>query len=190
MPSSDAMSYSNAPPGTIISSRAIQAGAEARFERWVDQLQDAARDSAGYLGAIQLRQTQGLQHIVFRFERETDARAWRESDRFRALAAAANDFSTGLDQMQAGDPVRFEAPNDNAAVGWKRFIATWIAVFPVLLAISSVMRWLLAGLPPALQLLPSSLVLTAVLQWIVLPRLQRWSRVWLLQDGDGKLRTN
>lgn len=177
-------------PGTVIASRAIQAGAEARFERWADELQAAARDAAGYLGAIQLRQTQGLQHLVFRFDRDADARAWREGDRFRALAAAADEFSAGLDQMQAGDPVRFEAPNDNAAVGWKRFVTTWVAVFPVLLAISSVMRWLLAGLPPALQLLPSSLILTAVLQWVILPRLQRWSRFWLLQDGDGKLRTN
>lgn len=184
------MPYPNAPPGTVMSSRAIEAGAEARFERWVDQLQDAARDAAGYLGAIQLRQTQGLQHLVFRFEREADARAWREGDRYRELAVAADEFSSGLDQAQAGDPVRFEAPNDNAAVGWKRFVTTWIAVFPVLLVISSVMRWLLADLPPTLQLLPSSLILTAVLQWIILPRLQRWSRAWLLKDSNGDLRTN
>lgn len=184
------MSESKSVPGTVISSRAIRAGAEDAFERWADRLQDAAHRAPGYLGAIQLRQTLGLQHLVFRFETESDAKAWHDSAAFGQLSREADAVSAGRDQICAGDTARFEIPSDNAAVGWKRFVTTWLAVFPVLLGISSIMRWLLADWPPALQLVPSSLILTAMLQWIILPRLQRWSRVWLLQDVDGHLRTN
>lgn len=177
-------------PGTVISSRAIRAGAEDAFEQWADRLQHAAHGAPGYRGAIQLRQTKGLQHLIFRFDTEGEAEAWRNGEAFRLLSRQADVVSVGRDQMCAGDTARFEIPSDNAAVGWKRFITTWIAVFPVLFAISSVMRWLLGDWPPALQLIPSSLILTATLQWIILPRLQRWSRFWLLQDANGKLRTN
>lgn len=184
------MSDPNAPPGTVISSRAVRAGAEARFERWADHLQQAATDAPGYLGAMQLRQTQGLQHLVFRFASQAEAAAWRESEAFVRLGREADAFSAGRDQVHSGDPARFELPSDNAAVGWKRFVTTWLAVFPVLLAISTIMRSLLGGLPPALQLVPSSLILTAILQWVILPRLQRWSRAWLLKDSKGDLLTN
>lgn len=177
-------------PGTVICSRAIRAGAEESFERWADRLQHAAQAAPGYQSATQLRQTQGLQHLVLRFGSEAEAKAWRDSEVFTRLGREADAFSAGRDQLHASDPATFEIPSDNAAVGWKRFVTTWIAVFPVLLAISSAMRWLLGAWPPALQLIPSSLILTAVLQWIILPRLQRWSRFWLLQDANGDLRTN
>jgi antibiotic biosynthesis monooxygenase (ABM) superfamily enzyme len=86
--------------------------------------------------------------------------------------------------------VQFDLPSDASAAKWKRFVTTWLAVFPVLLAISSLTRWLLEDWPPLLQLIPSSLMLTATLQWIILPRIQRWSRFWLLRGADGDLRTN
>ena len=184
------MLLDNALPGTVISSRAIQAGAEARFEPWADCLYSAAQDASGYLAGVRLGQTQGLQHLVFRFRTEADAQAWRTGATFQRLASEADAFSVGLDQVEPGDPARFEVPSDASAAKWKRFVTTWIAVLPVLLAISSLVRWLLDEWPPALQLIPSSLMLTATLQWIILPRLQRWSRFWLRRGANGNLRTD
>jgi antibiotic biosynthesis monooxygenase (ABM) superfamily enzyme len=68
-------------------------------------------------------------------------------------------------------------------------VTTWLTVFPVLLVISLVVRATLDDTPLPLQLLPSSLLLTATLQWIILPRLQRYTRFWLLQDSSGRLQT-
>lgn len=184
------MPLNNASPGTVIASRAIQAGAEARFEPWADRLDDAAREASGYLAGLRLGQTQGLQHLVFRFRTEANAQAWRDSTDFRRLASEADGFSVGLDQVESGDPARFELPSDASAAKWKRFVTTWAAVFPVLLAISSLVRWLLDEWPPTLQLIPSSLMLTATLQWIILPRIQHWSRFWLLRGANGNLRTD
>ena len=178
------------PPGTVVASRAIHANAEARFDPWADRLDDAARDASGYLSGLRLKQTEGLQHLVFRFRTKADAQAWRDGPAFARLASEADGFSVGLDQVGSGDLVPFELPSDSAAAKWKRFVTTWVAVFPMLLAISSVTRWLLDDWPPALQLIPSSLLLTATLQWVILPRIQRWSRFWLLQDANGNLRTD
>ncbi|MDY0967361.1 MULTISPECIES: hypothetical protein [Sphingomonas] len=172
---------------TIITSRAIRAGHEQDFERWVEELNRHARAAPGYRAAIRLGQTAGFQHLLFRFDDRAAADTWHDDPRMRAHVAVADRFSTALRQLETGDGVTFELPSDASASKWKRFVTTWLTVFPVLLLISMLVRTVLKDAPLPLQLLPSSLLLTATLQWIILPRLQRYTRFWLLQDSSGRL---
>ncbi|MGK6325444.1 antibiotic biosynthesis monooxygenase [Sphingomonas sp. DT-51] len=172
---------------TIITSRAIRAGHEQEFEEWVGELDRLVRSAPGYRASIRLGQTTGFQHLLFRFDDRDAAEAWNDDPDVRAHAAIADRFSTSLGQIQAGDGVRFDLPSDASASKWKRFVTTWLAVFPVLLVISLIVRTALREASLPLQLLPSSLLLTAILQWIILPRLQRYTRFWLLRDGSGHL---
>ena len=174
---------------TIVTSRAIRAGREQDFEQWVGELNRLARAAPGYRAAIRLGQTAGFQHLLFRFDDQDTADAWQADRAFRAHVAVADAYSTALRQVKAGDGVAFELPSDASASKWKRFVTTWLTVFPVLLLISLAVRTVLNDAPLPLQLLPSSLILTATLQWIILPRLQRHTRFWLLQDGSGRLQT-
>jgi len=174
---------------TIVTSRAIRAGHEEDFERWVVELNRLARSAPGYRTAIRLGQTAGFQHLLFRFDDRAAAEAWLEDGQVRAHVAIADGFSRALRQIDVGDGVTFELPSDASASKWKRFVTTWLTVFPVLLVISLVVRTALKDAPLPLQLLPSSLLLTATLQWIILPRLQRYTRFWLLQDSSGRLQT-
>lgn len=172
---------------TIITSRAIRAGHEQDFERWVEELNRHARAAPGYRAAIRLGQTAGFQHLLFRFDDRAAADTWHDDPRMRAHVDVADRFSTALRQLETGDGVTFELPSDASASKWKRFVTTWLTVFPVLLLISMLVRTVLKDAPLPLQLLPSSLLLTATLQWIILPRLQRYTRFWLLQDSSGRL---
>ncbi len=174
---------------TIITSRAIRAGHEQEFERWVEELNRYARAAPGYRAAIRLGQTAGFQHLLFRFDDRAAAETWHDEPTMRAHIATADRFSTSLRQLEVGDGVTFDLPSDASASKWKRFVTTWLTVFPILLVISMVVRTVLKDAPLPLQLLPSSLLLTATLQWIILPRLQRYTRFWLLQDGSGRLQT-
>lgn len=172
---------------TIVTSRAIRAGYEEDFERWVEKLNRLARAAPGYRAAIRLGQTAGFQHLLFRFEDRDAVEAWHKDAELSEHLAIADCFSTALRQTDSGNDVTFELPSDASASKWKRFVTTWLTVFPVLLIISLVVRTALKGAPLPLQLLPSSLLLTATLQWIILPRLQRYTRFWLLQDSSGRL---
>lgn len=185
-----AMPLDPAATTTVITSRALRAGHEADFERWVEQLNALASAAPGYRAAIRLGQTAGFQHLLFRFDDMTAAEAWQRSDAVVAHVAIADGFSTALRQVATGNRVAFDLPSDASASKWKRFVTTWLAVFPVLLLVSTVVRMVLTDVPLPLQLLPSSLILTATLQWIILPRLQRHTRFWLLQDGSGRLQTS
>lgn len=174
---------------TIVTSRAIRAGHEADFARWAEELNRLACAAPGYRAAIRLGQTAGFQHLVYRFDDRDTAEAWRREEDVRAHVAVADRFSTALTQEAAGNVVAFELPSDASASKWKRFVTTWLTVFPVLLIVSLMVRTALKDVPLPLQLLPSSLLLTATLQWIILPRLQRHTRFWLLQDRSGHLQT-
>lgn len=173
---------------TVVSSRAIRVGHEKSFDAWAERICADAAQSAGHIATIRLGQTQGLQHLLFQFVTQAEAERWKGGKDFCRLTAEADEFSTGLDQVKAGDRVRFELPSEASAAKWKRFVTTWIAVFPVLLTISSLVRLVLKDLPSFVQLIPSSLLLTASLQWVILPRLQRWSRAWVLSNAHGDLR--
>lgn len=174
---------------TVVTSRAIRAGHEDAFDSWAQELNRLAQAAPGYRAAIRLGQTAGFQHLLFRFADRASAEAWHESDVVQGHRAVADAFSTALRQVQSGDCIAFDLPSDASASKWKRFVTTWLAVFPVLLVFSSATRMLLQQAPLPLQLLPSSLLLTATLQWIILPRLQRYTRFWLLQDSSGRLQT-
>jgi len=173
---------------TVVSSRAIRAGHEKSFDAWAERICACASRAAGHINTVRLGQTQGLQHLLFQFTGQPEAERWKGSEEFGLLTAEADKFSTGLDQVKAGIGVRFELPSEASAAKWKRFVTTWIAVFPVLLTISSLVRLVLKDMPQVVQLIPSSLLLTASLQWIILPRLQRWSRAWVLSNASGDLR--
>jgi antibiotic biosynthesis monooxygenase (ABM) superfamily enzyme len=58
---------------TIVTSRAIRAGSEEDFERWVEELNRIACAAPGYRAAIRLGQTAGFQHLLFRFHDQATA---------------------------------------------------------------------------------------------------------------------
>ena len=174
---------------TIVTSWAIRAGREGDFDEWVEELSRLACTARGYRAAIRLGQTAGFQHLMFRFDDQETGEAWQADKAVRAHFAVADAYSTALRQSKVGDGATFELPSDASASKWKRFITTWLTVFPLLLVINLAVRTTLKDAPVPLQLLPSSLILTATLQWIILPRLQRYTRFWLLQDESGRLQT-
>jgi hypothetical protein len=87
---------------TIVTSRAIRAGREEDFERWVEELNRIACAGPGYRAAIRLGQTAGFQHLLFRFHDQATAEAWQASKSRTAHVAVADSYSTTLCQTKGG----------------------------------------------------------------------------------------
>jgi uncharacterized protein len=177
----------SSPAATLVESRVIRAGREADFARWADAQAAALAAAPGHQGTVRLEQADGLFHLIARFHDEAALRGFRDSPEAQALAAQADALSVALVQQGTGDDLRLTIPSEAAARKWKRFVTTLAAVFPVLLVLSTAVRSLVPHWPPPAQLLLSSPLLTATLQWLILPRLQRWSRLWTLRDAHGRL---
>jgi antibiotic biosynthesis monooxygenase (ABM) superfamily enzyme len=175
-------------PATFVVSRVMRPGREDAYEPWVRRLLTAAQTHDRFAAAVRLDQAGGLHHLLLQFGGPDALQAWLAQPAYRDLAAEAEAFSVGLDQRDSGKVVGFTLPSEVAAKKWRTALVTWIGVVPTLLIVSGVIGWALPALPRVLQQILSSVVLTAALTWLILPRVRGWSRFWMLQDSRGKLR--
>lgn len=173
---------------TLITTRLVLAGRGPKFDRWADRVEAAVRASPGYMGGTRLEQPGGLVHFLHRFAGEDDLKRWTDSPERRALTKAADAFSRPRRQTATGAQPRFQLPSEATAPKWKTWVATWAAVFPMLLLLNAAIAALPFDLPEPVELAVSSLALTALLTWIILPRVRKLLRPWLFGDADGKLR--
>jgi uncharacterized protein len=173
---------------TMASSFLVHAGKEDAFERWVDRYCAAAGASPGHMAVMRLDQPGGLVHFVHRFAGERHVDGWEGSPDHAALVRELDGVATHRSERGRGGQTRFHLPSEGAAPKWKTWVATWLAVFPVLLAISSTVRALAPDLPPVGQLAITSPILTALLTWFILPWVRKVARPWLLVGDEGQLR--
>jgi hypothetical protein len=90
--------------------------------------------------------------------------------------------------LEQGRRVQVRVPSETAIPKWKTWIATWVAVFPLLLALNGLVALLPIKLPMPVELAVTSLIMTATLTWLILPRIRKLLRPWLLAGDDGGLR--
>jgi antibiotic biosynthesis monooxygenase (ABM) superfamily enzyme len=63
-------------------------------------------------------------------------------------------------------------------------VLTWAAAYPTLLVVNLVLNAALPELPHAVLLLITSGILVTLLTWVILPRLNRRARPWLLRGAS------
>jgi antibiotic biosynthesis monooxygenase (ABM) superfamily enzyme len=173
-------------PAAAITTYIVKPGELDAFKAWADRLDGATAAAPGFLDTMRLEQTGGVIHLLHRFDSADNRDAWSATANFRVLAAEADHYSHGRRQLGAGRELRFSLPGEANAAKWKRFLMTVAAVFPVLLVLNGLGG--LTGLPQIARLAITSPLLTALLTWVILPRVTRWLRPWILTDAQGRPR--
>jgi len=185
----DLLTQSSSPgegPAISIASHIVRAGKVDAFRDWADRYDRAAAGQPGFSGTVRLEQTGGVFHLAQRFDRRDQLEAWQGSAACRALAAEADPLSQAREQTGDGRTITFKLPGEADAAKWKRFLMTWAAVFPILLILNSAVG--LTKLPQLARLAITSPLLTALLTWVVLPKVARWAKPWVLSDAHGRPR--
>lgn len=175
-------------PATFIASHVVRPGHLEPFRAWAAEFDQAAARAAGHAGGVRLEQAGGFHHLIHRFAAPDDLERWLASPAYEQLRDAGEDHAVARTQHKAGDLVGFDLPSEASVPKWKAWLVTWLSVLPVILLVSSAIRWVLPTLPPLAQAALSSLILTATLTWIILPRVNRSSRFWQIQNTSGKVR--
>ena len=135
-----------------------------------------------------LEQRSGLVHFVEHFDSPEAADAWRASPEHERLAGEADAFTKGRLELRHGEAVDLKLPSETVVPRWKLAVATWTAVFPLLLLLNTGVRALPVRLPQQVQLAITSLIMVASLTWFILPQVKKLLRPWLFDDGEGGLR--
>lgn len=169
---------------TVVVTRVVRPGCEAEFAAWADEVDTAVAECPGHLATIRLHDDEGVNHLVHQFDSRANLERWERSERRRELLRRGAELSEERRTAAGGRDAWFSVPGHDAPAGWKMFALSWSAVYPTLLVIAGAMALLPVKLPYLAELAVSSAVLTALLTWFILPRLERRAKPWLLRGEE------
>jgi antibiotic biosynthesis monooxygenase (ABM) superfamily enzyme len=180
------------PPVTAVASRRVKRGHEREFEECTSGVLAAANEFPGYLGSEVLRPGDAPgddeYRIVFRFDRESNLRAWEESEvRRRWLREAEPLIHEERVHVLTGLETWFTLPwkaGEPSPPRYKMAIVTWLAVFPLITLILTLFGPLLGLLPMLLRTLVLTAVMVSLMTYVIMPRLTRLFSFWLYPDRD------
>lgn len=178
-------------PVTVTVAYHVVPGREADFHSWGWAMLGASARQPGFLGGGVLVDREAEWHVVYRFATEDTALAWEVStDRVqwdartegiaqragrRSVRGSREWFDT---QNPAAPPPAPSAPPAPPAK-WKLWFVNMSAVFPPVLLFNLIVLPYLGGLNPFMRTLLLCLCVTALVTWILMPRLQRFFKKWL-----------
>jgi len=171
-------------PVTVLVARSVRPGMEVEFEDWADELTRAASGFPGFLGAGLLRPGHVGEnwHVVYRFATPDALAAWESSStRAELLAQGERVMSTGKVRHVSGLETWFEVPGRTAPAPprWKMFVVSAPAIFVLQLLLNLVLYLFDPGLWLTLRVALISFTVTALMTWLVQPRLARLLQNWL-----------
>jgi antibiotic biosynthesis monooxygenase (ABM) superfamily enzyme len=176
--------YTAGPPVTVMVGRRVRPGKEIEFEDWAEKLTRAASAFHGFLGAGLLRPSHvGADwHVVYRFATAEALARWENSPiRAKLLAEGEQLMSTKNVQRVSGLETWFELPGRTAPAPprWKMFVVSASGILALQLTLNLALR----GVAPDLWMVPRvvvvSVVVTALMTWLVQPRVARLLEGWL-----------
>ena len=171
-------------PVTVLVARRVQPGREIEFEDWAEELTRAASGFDGFLGAGLLRpgHVGDDWHVVYRFKTAAALDHWETSStRASLLAKGEQVMSTANVRRVSGLETWFELPGRSAPAPprWKMFVVSAVVIF----VLQVMLNLVLLRVAPGLWLVPrvafSAIAVTALMTWLVLPRLARLLEGWL-----------
>jgi antibiotic biosynthesis monooxygenase (ABM) superfamily enzyme len=158
-------------PVTVTVAYHVVPGHEGDFHSWGWAMLAASAQQPGFLGGGVLVDGEAEWHVVYRFASEGTALAWESSTtRRRSVRGAKAWFDTQTDRPPAPP-----APPSK----WKLWFVNMSAVFPPVLLFNVIVLPYLGALNPFIRTLLLCLCVTALVTWILMPRLQRFFKKWL-----------
>ena len=179
-------------PVTVSITRHIDPGHADEMLAWIRAGGALAVRFDGFLGTGWVRSGTDSDewHMLYRFADEESLARWEGSSQRRWWLGAAQGLvgesrlerRTGIEgwfDEPAHTDVQDLRPAPPAPPRWKQMVVIWLAFFPLSLFLS----WFLGRLVPGLPLLPrvllSTVLMTPLMTYVVLPRMTRALEWWL-----------
>lgn len=174
-------------PVTVSVTRRARPDRGREVRAWLDAGTHLAEQFAGFLGAGWLQPAPGsdVWHVLYRFADAHSLAAW-ESSAERAWWLASADGLVEQTQVERRSGIEgwFDMPAPAVPAPeppprWKQAVMIWCAFFPLSLLLTFLLAPLVRTWPMPLRVLVSSICLTPVMVYVVLPQLTRRLQRWL-----------
>ena len=175
-------------PVTVSITRTVDPARIPEVTRWVQSGVNLANRYPGFLGSGWVRSTKDSWqwHMLYRFADQSLLDAWEHSDeRQRWLATGSDLVLEQRVERRTGIEGWFDAPaqQPQSSPRWKQATSIWLGFFPVNLAFTLLVTAVIPGwndLATVAKVLITTLVLTPIMAYWVLPWVTRMLRPWLL----------
>ncbi|MFE1799505.1 MULTISPECIES: antibiotic biosynthesis monooxygenase [unclassified Streptomyces] len=176
-------------PITLTVAYRVTPGREAEFHSWGWGVLRAGARQPGFLGGGVLVDGEAEWHVVYRFTSADAALVWETSPERADWRGRGETLAqeTGRRTVQ-GSRAWFDSMAENASAAaaaprpppkWKLWFVNMSAVFPPVLLFNLAILPYLGSLNPLIRTLLLCLAVTAMVTWILMPRLQRFFKKWL-----------
>ncbi|MFJ1512212.1 antibiotic biosynthesis monooxygenase [Cellulosimicrobium funkei] len=200
------MPVTGAGPVTVAIERRVRPENVPAVTRWVQDGVNLANRYPGFLGSGWVRASAGSHdwHMLYRFADVATLDAWEtSSDRVGWLAQGRDLVEETRVERRTGIEGWFDTPtspapssaSSSAAVAaapprWKQSVSIWLGFFPVNLAFTVLVGSLVPAwdeVPVVPRVLATTLVLTPVMTYLVLPRVTRLLAPWLARPPRSRV---
>jgi antibiotic biosynthesis monooxygenase (ABM) superfamily enzyme len=171
-------------PVTVTVARRVAPGREAEFEEWAERLTGAAAAYPGFLGAGLLRPGHVGEdwHVVYRFDSSSHLADWENSPERKAMLARGEHLmeETAAHRV-SGLETWFALPGRTAPAPprWKMFVVSVAGIYSLQLLFNAAVGRAVARWPLPLRVAALAVTVTALMTWVVMPRLARMLVSWL-----------
>jgi len=183
---------SSSEPVTAILVRNVRPDRLNDFEEWVKGINQVVKGFEGYLGTDLIRPRDHSHPeyvIVLRFDDYERLRAWMGSKEREEWVKRSEDMTIGEIHVQEAHGFQpwFTLPDHSAALTsparYKMALLTILALYPPLLALSTLFQYLLHGWPRALLILLTVVLLVPAMTYYIMPWMTRLFRSWLYPEA-------
>ena len=182
-------------PITVSIERTVDPARIAEATAWMQTGINLATNYPGFLGSGWVRSGSDRTrwHILYRFADDAALLQWEQSPERAWWLETGSAFvheqkterRTGIEGwFDEPTAITVEHPGGAAAVPprWKQAITIWLGFFPLNVAFAYLVAWLAPGwdaLPAVLRVLITTLCLTPIMTYVMLPTVTRLLRRWL-----------
>jgi antibiotic biosynthesis monooxygenase (ABM) superfamily enzyme len=188
-------------PITVSIRREVDPDRSAEAAVWAQTGVNLANRYPGFLGSgwVRAGDDSTVWHMLYRFSDETTLAAWEQSPERAWWLEMGRGFvrdersrrRTGIEGWFDDPPTGSVPSATDAAAGpsapaapprWKQAVSIWLGFFPVNLAFALLMAFVPGweDVPLALRVLATTLVLTPIMTYWILPWVTRMLRGWLV----------
>ncbi len=171
---------------SVVVTRRVKPGCEDAYETLLNGLLEDSKKLHGFLGAQVLRpdvSSHGEYHITLRFDSEKARKQWESSaDRqgwVEGMKALAEEPTV---RVLTGLEAWFTLPADGhtkVAPKYRTAVVVWIAIFPTVLLLSTLVARLPLALPRVLSVFVITMISVPLAVYVLLPRLTRFLASWM-----------
>lgn len=177
-------------PIHVAITRRVRPGCEAEFQQALLEFMQASFTHPAVLGANMLVPPPGSTSrefgILRTFHNEKERDAFYESPMFKTWEERARTLTEGepVYRPLSGLEAWFRSPH-HPPPRWKMALLTWIAVWPVSLAVPALLKpWVSPALPKVLLAGLVAAGIVTVLTWVAMPLLVKLAGDWLRPKSD------